>query len=205
MFAHKHVRITVALTMLAILLAAFSFALPWYLVKEVWVDDELRTHYHTYEFRYSYFQEDYEVRRYDPFDSGVGSLLDGMAALVCLWALLSIAYAAAIIPCGDRRTVSRWDGFLMGWILVAFILVIILGFVVLVTERFNTYHSLWHIDPIDSFADRDGLSYWGPMIGWWTLLLAGVIQTIAVLVRNVPMLLNRSQNVEELSSVEKRP
>ena len=82
----------------------------------------------------------------------------------------------------------------MGCILVAVALAVVAGFAVEIGDRFNT-------SQFDSFNGSNELHQWGPEIGWWTALGATLIQIIAVLARNVPIILNKPGSWKALSDV----
>ena len=202
MFVQNHVRATVVLTMLAVMVAGFSLMLPWYQVTEGWVDDREYVHYDTVEFSRSYFVDDeLGTSGYDPVYIEVGSLLDLTTLIVVLWGLLAIVYVGIILPGADGSPTSRSDGFVLGWILVAVSLLVIIVFAGLVVHSYNLDQSNWwnNANSISSFAGSDGLSEWGPLSGWFVAVAACVIQGVAVLVRNVPVLLGKQEDAEELT------
>ena len=196
-FAHKYVRGTVILTVLALVLAMLSLTLPWYRVALVWTYDGTRYYDDTIEFSLRYYDDDdpgltaYGYHRYE----NVYSLLNFVTAFIALWSILALIYLAAIIPCKANSPMDRKDGYVLGWVLVVLGLLPSFVFGLAVAGSYNADTDRH----ISSFIGTDGLSEWGPMSGWYVALMAGLVQTIAVLARNVPILQGKAEDSEDAS------
>jgi hypothetical protein len=198
-FVHRHVVRTVVLTILALVLVIFSLTLPWYRVSLAWVSDSGHAYDDTAVFSLTYFDDDgHSMRDYDYYYSSVGSLFKLNMIIIVLWALLAMIYVATIIPSATNSTMGRKDGLVMGWVMVVMGLSPALIFAALIAGSYNTDST----SSIPSFAGTDGLSEWGPKAGWYLALLGGAVQIIAVLSRNVPILLGKPEDSEDLSPEE---
>ncbi|UCE80756.1 MAG: hypothetical protein JSV94_06355 [Methanobacteriota archaeon] len=191
MFIHKHVRATILLTMLAVVVAIVSLNLRWYQVTK---------ESNTTEFGLTYFVDNYGMSGYDSEYTEVHLTLLLSALFVAIWFLLAIAYVGLIIPGEGKDRIGRTEGTVLGWVLLAESWLTVIVFAVYIAHAYNTDMPpvpLYDPHPLDSFAGDYGLKTWGPMAGWYVAIIACIIQSIAVLTRNLPALLGKPEDSGE--------
>lgn len=198
MFRHKFVRATVWLTTLGIILAIGSLLLPWYKVTDGYRTSNDYVRYSTVEFNFDYFVDSGAMEDYDREYEGVGSLMRWMAFLIGLWALLAMMYMVIIIPDHNEYPIlpefqgERYDGVMLGWIIMALSLLPVLSFAVGIADSCEC--------GISTFVGSNTLDKWGPMSGWFIAVLACAVQWAAVLLRNLPALANISKDSGKVPS-----
>jgi hypothetical protein len=199
MFEPKHTVTTVVATMFAVVLAMFSLTLPWYEVTEGWVDDGLNVHHNTSRFYLSHYIGDDGMRDYDYDYPEVGGLLSLTSMLILIWALVAIAYVGRLLV-RDEGFVRWWEGgFVSGWVLMAVSLMPVLVFALFVAGAYNADRSEYiGPSPVDSFIGYTARDDWGPLSGWLILLVAWLVQVVAILARNLPAILYRLKGPDKL-------
>ena len=184
MFRHKFMRATVWLTMLSVIMAVSSLLLPWYNVTNGSETSSGYIRYSTVEFSLDHFIESGAMEDYDREYEDVGSLMGLTAFLVGLWALLAMVYVFIIIPNHEEYPEERYDGVALGFVIVTLSLATVFNFAALIAGSCECGHT---------FVGSNELDKWGPMSGWFVALLACVVQTLAVMARNVPALKGTSK------------
>ena len=173
--------------MLAVSMAAFSLTQPWYQA------------YDRYEFSLSHYDSaseglrSYGLSRF----SEVGGLMDLTAAFITIWAVVALVYVAGIIPCERNQPIERKDGFFMGWLIMVLGLLPAICFAIFITGAFNMDYVSGAYPSISFFIGSNEIGSWGPMMGWYIVMFAGVVQATAVLARNLPILTSKTADTEE--------
>ena len=182
-------RTAIVFTALAMSLCTFSLALPMFsmsyyneveILDQVYVTDETFVFYHDY--------LNVEDRAYLPYsDSPVGDLMDEMTVMVIVWVIVGVVYIGSCVI-GSRALIR-------GFLLLFCSVLPVVYFV----ARMPYAISEWGYLPYHLFAPGDFWGYisshpydgstrsWGPMLGWYLLLLACILQSAAIIRRNAPM------------------
>jgi hypothetical protein len=156
--------------MLAAILASLSMTMPLFAVGIV--DDNGHTRNEVVVHK-DYLQHNLVIT------SGLGSEMNEFTAMVWIWMLLSLIFVGLLL------FIVRWGSVIQGWILVINGM-IALSF--LTAELRATSGNLVYGPYIKGFyghvTSSSGVEWaWGPDVGWWMLLIAVVLQTLAVALR----------------------
>lgn len=157
-------------TMLAVVLASLSMTMPLFAVGIV--DDNGHTRNEVV------VHKDYVQHNLD-ITSGLGSEMNEFTAMVWIWMLLSLVFVGLVL------FNVRWGSVIQGWILV------INGMIApsFLTAKLGAASGNLVYGPyIKGFyghvTSSSGAEWvWGPDLGWWMLLVAVVLQTLAVALR----------------------
>jgi hypothetical protein len=191
----KHTSVAIVLTIFAVVLAMYSLTMPYYQVTDGYVDLELRVHYNTVEFYPTYYIGDEGTRDYSSYYGEVGGLMGLTMILIWVWALSAMAYVWRVLHV-DESEFKWWQGgFVAGWVLLATAVLPALVFALFIDGAY-TYDV--ELSQVDGFIGSVAHDEWGPMLGWVLLALACLIQSVAVLARNVPSIVRWSKGPDEV-------
>lgn len=189
MSGHKHTSAAIVLTVFALVLAMSSMTLPYYRVIDGVVDYEGRAHYYTIDFYPTYYDTSRGTGDYSSFQyEDVGSLFNMLYVLIWVWAFAAMFYILRILHVDESE--FRWwqGGFIAGWVLVAVAVMPALVFALFIDSSI----------PVSGFIGSTTYDSWGPMSGWTLLVLACLIQVVAVLARNVPAIVRWWKGTDEV-------
>lgn len=184
----KHTGAVIAMTVFAIALALSSFTMPFYKVVDGRTTDSGWVSYSTVEFYSKYFR-DPGLKSYSYGYEEVGALIRIVWMLTWLWVFAAMAYVVRIVNI-DSSEYKWWQGgFVAGWVLAASAILPTLVFALFISDAVSFRSGFIGITELDE---------WGPSSGWILLLLATVIQVLAVLIRNVPAIAQWTKGPDEV-------
>jgi len=184
----EHTGAIIAMTVFAVALALSSFTMPFYKVTDGRTNDYGWVNYDTIEFYSTYFR-DSGLRSYSYGYEEVGALISIIWVLTWLWVIAAMAYVVRIANIDVSE--YRWwrEGFVAGWALAFFAALPTLVFAMLISDAVSFG---------SGFIGSTSLDEWGPSSGWVLLLLATLIQVLAVLIRNVPAIAQWTKGPDEV-------
>jgi hypothetical protein len=170
MVPSKWVGIVILTTMLAAILASLSMTMPLFAVGIV--DDNGHTRNEVVVHK-DYLQHNLVIT------PRLGSEMNEFTAMVWIWMFLSLVFVGLLL------SNVKWGSVIQGWILVLNGM-IALSF--LTGELGAASGNLVYGPYIKGFyghvTSSSGVEWaWGPDVGWWMLLIAVVLQTLAVAIR----------------------
>ncbi|MBU1159481.1 MAG: hypothetical protein KKE24_09130 [Candidatus Thermoplasmatota archaeon] len=162
---------TLLLTVLAVILAVLSLSLKWYWV-DITYEGESTDRVSTYELYLSYW-EDSGLRSYPYGFEEAGAVIDIVAMLILVWAFFSLLYLLALVQGGS--------GFVRGWLMILLAILPIMVYVLFMKSA------------VEAELNSGLLGYGGevvshPTSGFILLVLAAILQVVAVLLRNIQVL-----------------
>jgi len=177
----KYGGMVVVLSTIALALATSSLTLPFFRVS--FSDTDVWTGYTDH-----VVNHEYEISWYHS-DDAIGHMMHNLELIVLVWSLLAIIFIVTVIA--DYRFLSL----LLGWILVVTAVNAVSYFFVVMSQSTRGITD----GPIHGFMGSQvgasgGIWLWGPSLGWWTLLLACVIQTGMVVTRTFIVLSSIKDN-----------
>ena len=182
-------RTAIVFTAVAMSLCAFSLTLPLFSMSyynEVEVLDRVYITSERFVFYTDYLYV--EDRAYLPYwDNPVGNLMDEMTVMVVIWLIVGFVYIGSCVI-GSRALIR-------GFVLLFCSVLPVVYFVARMPYAVGDWGYLgYHLFPPEGFWGHisshpyDGSTRsWGPMVGWYLLLFACILQSAAIIRRNAPM------------------
>jgi hypothetical protein len=157
--------------MLAVVFAGLSMTMPLFAVGHVNDQYEVAVHH-------NYVQDDFGLNR-GPYSSDLSVMMMDFTAMIWIWMLLAVVFVGLLL------LDMRWGSLIHGWVLA---INGIVALALLSAKLRAASGGLVYGPNIKGFygqvTDSAGVEWgWGPGIGWSLLVIAVVLQTLAVAMR----------------------
>jgi len=183
-------RAAIILTPVAMILCFLSTTMPWYKISyynEISIGDSTHIVSRSYTFYWDYYHID-RLGSIAYESTPVGSLMHIMTILILVWMVFSVVYIASCVL-GARALIR---GIIVQACSIIPVICYAAGIASAIADlRYDLYNFFVPPDFFGSisFHPYDGSSrHWGPMLGWFVLAIACVIQVAVITRRNAPLI-----------------